>query len=194
MKIIACAAGLEDFLDNQYEPSQEGFFLLVDKISNNSYNNVIILKVDLKLVAVAALALGLGIGSSNVAMADAGKVAVVDVPKIVSESKQVQALKDEQAKKSQELAKWLEVVRADVAKQQTEAGKEKLLKKYEADLAKKREANAKDYAKKLADIDKNISATIEAQAKLKGYDLVLSKSTVLYGGDDLTAEIAKVVK
>lgn len=175
------------------------FYLTVDKFYNNSYNRINILKgenmkVDLKLVAVAVLALGVGVGSANVAMADAGKVAVVDVPKIVSESKQVQALKDEQAKKSQELAKWLEVVRADVAKQQTEAGKEKLLKKYEADLAKKREANAKDYSKKLADIDKNISATIEAQAKLKGYDLVLSKSTVLYGGDDLTAEIAKVVK
>ena len=59
---------------------------------------------------------------------------------------------------------------------------------------KKREANAKDYAKKLSEIDKNISATIEAQAKANGYDLVLSKSTVLYGGEDITAEIAKVVK
>ena len=69
-----------------------------------------------------------------------------------------------------------------------------MLKKYEGELAKKREANAKDYAKKLSEIDKNISATIEAQAKANGYDLVLSKSTVLYGGEDITAEIAKVVK
>lgn len=161
------------------------------------------MKSKLKLLAVSALVLGIGLGTAGISMAEDAvntapgvvkKVAVVDVPKIVAESKQVQALKDEQAKKTQELNKWLEVVRADVAKQQTEAGKEKLLKKYEADLAKKREANAKDYAKKLSDIDKNISATIEAQAKAQGYDLVLSKSTVLYGGDDLTAEIAKVVK
>lgn len=148
----------------------------------------------LKLMAVAALVLGIGIGSANVAMADAGKVAVVDVPKIVAESQQVKALKDEQAKKNEELNKWLDVCRADIAKQKTEAGKEKLLKKYEADLAKKREANAKDYAQKLTAIDKNISSTIEAQAKAQGYDLVLSKSTVLYGGDDITAEISKVVK
>lgn len=152
------------------------------------------MKFDLKFAAVTALVLGIGIGSAAIAEGVSGKVAVVDVPKIVSESKQVQALKDEQAKKSQELNKWLDVVRADVAKQQTEAGKEKLLKKYEGELAKKREANAKDYAKKLSEIDKNISATIEAQAKANGYDLVLSKSTVLYGGEDITAEIAKVVK
>ncbi len=159
------------------------------------------MKLDLRLLAVSALALGITLGSANLSLAaenavaaQAGKVAVVDVPRIVAGSKQVKALKDEQAKKSAELNKWLETVRADVAKQQTEAGKEKLLKKYEADLAKKREANAKDYAKKLADIDKSISDTIAAQAKAKGYDIVLSKSTVLYGGDDLTAEIAKAVK
>lgn len=154
------------------------------------------MRLDLRLFAVAALAFGLGIGSANVALSDvpSGKVAVVDVPKVVAGSKQVQNLKTEQTKKNEELAKWLDTARADVAKQQTEAGKEKLLKKYEADLAKKREANAQNYAKKLAEIDKSISMTIETQAKAKGYDLVLSKSTVLYGGDDLTAEIAKAVK
>ncbi len=142
----------------------------------------------------AILSLIIGFIGANVAQAEGGKVAVVDVPKIVSESKQVKALKAEQAKKADELAKWLDTAREDVAKQQTEAGKEKLLKKYEDDLAKKREANAREYSQKLTAIDKSISATIEAQAKAKGYDLVLTKSTVLYGGDDITAEVAKVVK
>lgn len=154
------------------------------------------MKLDLKLLAVTALAFGIGIGTSNFALSDApgAKVAVVDVQKVVSESKQVKALKDEQAKKTKDLTKWLEVANADVAKQSTQAGKDKLLKKYEADLAKKREANAQDYAKKLTDIDKSISALISVRAKAKGYDLVLSKSTVLYGGDDLTAEIIEAVK
>lgn len=154
------------------------------------------MKLDLKLLAVTALAFGIGIGTSNFALSDGvgAKVAVVDVQKVVAESKQVKALKDEQAKKTKDLTKWLEVANADVAKQSTQAGKEKLLKKYEADLAKKREVNAQDYAKKLTDIDKSISALISVRAKAKGYDLVLSKSTVLYGGDDLTAEIIEAVK
>ena len=43
-------------------------------------------------------------------------------------------------------------------------------------------------------IDKSISATIQTQAKKSGYDLVLAKGIVLYGGNDITAEIQKLVK
>lgn len=68
------------------------------------------------------------------------------------------------------------------------------MKKYNEDLAKKKEANAKEYTAKLAAIDKNISSTIAEQAKIKGYTLVLSKSSVLYGGEDITSEISKIVK
>ena len=35
---------------------------------------------------------------------------------------------------------------------------------------------------------------ITEQAKLKGYDLVLSKNMVLYGGKDITAELVKTLK
>ena len=154
------------------------------------------MKIDSKVMSIGCLVLGLVLGSSNFAMSNmpSQKIAVVDVPAIVTKSAQVKALKDEQAKKAQDLAKWLETVNADVKKQSTEASKQKLLKKYNEELAKKKEANTKEYTKKLAAIDASISSTIAAQAKAKGYDIVLAKSTVLYGGDDITAEIAKIVK
>ena len=154
------------------------------------------MKIDSKVMSIGCLVLGLVLGSSNFAMSNmpSQKIAVVDVPAIVTKSAQVKALKDEQAKKAQDLAKWLETVNADVKKQPTEANKQKLLKKYNEELAKKKEANTKEYTKKLAAIDASISSTIAAQAKAKGYDIVLAKSTVLYGGDDITAEIAKIVK
>ena len=66
--------------------------------------------------------------------------------------------------------------------------------KYDEEFAKKREANANDYAKKLTAIDNSISATIATQAKARGFDVVIAKSTVLYGGVDITAEVAKAVK
>ena len=47
---------------------------------------------------------------------------------------------------------------------------------------------------KLQAIDKSITATIAQEAKAQNYNLVLSKSSVLYGGDDITASIAKNVK
>ena len=57
-------------------------------------------------------------------------VAVVDVQAVVTKSAQVQALKKEQQTKMQDLEKWLNTAKADVKKQKTQEGKEKLLKKY----------------------------------------------------------------
>lgn len=135
-------------------------------------------------IAIAAFAIGMGF--NNIAMSDIPanyKVAVVDVNAVVSKSAQVQALKKEQQTKLQELQKWLNNARTDVAKQSTDENKQKLAKKYDAEFAKKQEA-----------IDKSISETIATEAKAKNYNLVLSKGMVLYGGDDITASISKVVK
>ena len=143
-----------------------------------------------KTLSLVLTALILGTG---VVMAEQ-KIAVIDVPAVVAKSAQVQALKKEQHSKMQELEKWLNTARADVEKQKTQEGKEKLLKKYNADFAKKREAIAKDYQTRLQAIDKSITDTIEAQAKAKGYDMVISKGMVVFGGDDITADVQKVVK
>ena len=144
-----------------------------------------------KLLVTTLLLATMGI--TNAAMADTN-IAVVDVQAVVSKSAQVQALKKEQQTKMQDLEKWLKTVRADVEKQQTKEGQEKLLKKYNSEFAKKKEAIAKDYKEKLQAIDKNITETITTTAKAKGYNMVISKSMVIMGGDDITAEIQKVVK
>ena len=69
-----------------------------------------------------------------------------------------------------------------------------MIKKYDVELAKKREANTKDYTKKLNEIDANVSQVITNYAKSKSYDMVLAKSNVLFGGIDITTEIIKLVK
>lgn len=155
------------------------------------------MKKQITTLAIAIAAFAIGMGFNNIAMSNIPanyKVAVVDVNAVVSKSAQVQALKKEQQTKLQELQKWLETVRADVQKQSTQEGKDKLIKKYDAEFAKKQEAIKKNYATKLQAIDKSITATIATEAKAKNYNLVLSKGMVLYGGDDITASIAKVVK
>ena len=133
----------------------------------------------------------LGIGS---AMADT-RIAVVDVQAVIAGSSQVQALKKEQKTKLEELNKWIKTARADVEKQKTKEGKEKLAKKYDADFAKKQQDIKSNYAKKLQAIDVTISQAIANEAKAKGYNLVISKQgKVLYSSDDLTANIQKAVK
>ncbi len=122
------------------------------------------------------------------------KVAVVDIQKVVNKSAQVQALKKEQAAKRKELVQFINNAKADIKKQTDPAKKQELVKKYDKELAAKRQANAKQYQQKLAAIDKSITASIVAQAKAMGYDLVIAKGVVLYGGDDITDEISKSIK
>lgn len=148
--------------------------------------------MQMKKLLITTLLLGtIGISTSVIA---ASKVAVVDVQAVVTKSAQVQALKKEQQTKMQDLEKWLNTAKADVEKQKTPEGKEKLLKKYNSEFDKKKADIAKNYQTKLQAIDKSISATIAEQAKLKGYDMVISKGVVVYGGDDITADVQKVVK
>ena len=154
------------------------------------------MKLNSKIMLLIGLITGIFIGSNNFAISSIAqpKIAVVDVPVIIAKSAQVNTLKNEQAKKQKELAKWIEVVNADVKKQSTEANKQKLAKKYNEELTKKKNIIQQEYSRKLAQIDANISATIAQQAKIKGYNIVLTKSSVLYGGDDITMEISNVVK
>jgi len=131
---------------------------------------------------------------SGVSMAAVQNIAVVNVNAVVAKSAQVAALKKEQKAKMTELEKWLKDAQADVNKQQTQEGKEKLLKKYNADFAKKKEAIAQDYRTRLQAVDKSITDAITTKAKAMGYDMVISKSMVIMGGDDITKEIQKIVK
>ena len=142
---------------------------------------------------ILAIAIVLGLASINTAFAES-KIAVVDVQAVVSKSAQVQALKKEQQTKIQDLEKWLKTAQTDVEKQKTQEGKEKLLKKYNTEFAKKKEAIAKDYQTRLQAVDKSITETISATARAKGYNMVISKGVVVFGGDDITTDVAKVVK
>ncbi len=152
---------------------------------------------NLGMVTLGLAAFVIGMTVNNFAMSDVPpsyRVAVVDVSKVVGSSAQVKALKQEQQAKATEIVKYVEKARKDVAAVTDEKKKKALEDKYSKELLSKRDKLEKEYTTKLSAIDKNISATIEAQAKAKNYNIVLAKGVVLYGGDDITADIIKVVK
>ena len=136
----------------------------------------------------------LGALTLNTVQAAEVTVAVVDVPQVVNASAQVQALKKEQQDKAYEIMKFIEKARKDIASM-TDANKKKAAdEKYTKELQAKKDKMDKDYAEKLKAIDASISQQIESHAKAQGYDVVLSKGIVLYGGKDITEDIKKVVK
>ncbi len=148
-------------------------------------------------VACFALGLGIGIGANNMAISDIPsnfKVAVVDVAKIVSGSQQVKALKDEQLKNKAELEKYIETARADVNKQTDATKKKQLTERYDKELNAKRKTMQMAYNQKLKKIEENINAVIAQRAKAEGYSLILSKSSVLFGGTDITTSISQYIR
>ena len=122
------------------------------------------------------------------------KVAVIDLAAVVGNSEQVKALQADQNAKGQELAQWLQAAQAEVNKESDQKKKEALLQQYNATFAQKRDEIGQQYAQQLQQIDANITKTIVDEAKKMGYTLVLVKGATIYGGDDITEEIKKVVK
>lgn len=148
-----------------------------------------------KFLTVGLLTFAAGIAFSNYAMSDVpSKIAVVDVQAVVNSSSQVQALKKEQQAKTKEIVTFIEKARKDVAAVTDVKKKQALEEKYNKELSSKKTAMDKNYSDKLTAIDATISKQIENQAKLGGYDIVLAKGVVLYGGSDITEAVKKAVK
>lgn len=128
------------------------------------------------------------------AVPEAQKIAVVDIQKVVSASAQVKALKASQENKNKELAAFIKKAQEDVNKQTDVNKKKSLAESYEKQLKTKREANIKDYTAKLKAADANITAQIGKKASELGYTMVVPKSTVVWGGDDITDVVLKGIK
>ena len=148
------------------------------------------MKKILSILAVSSVML------SSVAFAapDPQKIAVVDIQKVVSASAQVKALKASQEAKNKELAAFIKKAQEDVNKQTDVNKKKSLSESYEKQLKTKREANIKDYTTKLKAADANITAQIGKKATELGYTMVVPKSTVIWGGDDITETVLKGIK
>ena len=152
---------------------------------------------NMKILTIALCAFSVVAIASNFARTETKtgiRVAVVDVQKIVNSSAQINALKQEQQKKMQELTAFVESAKKDVLEQKDLNKRQALEDNYNKELNVKKNKMEKDYEAKLSAVDKNINASIAQQAKAKNYDLVFPKGVVLYGGDDITEIVSQSLK
>ena len=146
----------------------------------------------ISLIVAVCLILGAfcGMGKCNKQL----KLAVVDLDAVVLNSPQVRALKVDQTTKAQELAEWLQNAEKEVNSTKDAKKKDELLKKYHAELSAKREENNRHYSEQLRIVDANITQIIVTEAQKLGYNFVMAKANVLFGGDDITLQVIKAVK
>lgn len=148
----------------------------------------------LKKLAAMSIVSVMMLSAAVFAAPEPQKIAVIDIQKVVSASAQVKALKKSQETKNKEIQNFVKSAQQDIQKQSTDANKKKMAEKYEKQLQTRKEANLKEYTAKLKEADASITAQIGQQARAMGYTMVLPKSSVVFGGDDITEAIIKVIK
>ncbi len=156
------------------------------------------MKKNLLTLAVCFFAFGLGFGFNNIAFSDNSatniKIAYINVGELLKASKTLKAAEEQRLKATNDMLKWYDTASADIQKQTTPEAKKNLVKKYEAQLTQKKDSIKNAYSKKTAEIDKQLNAAISQKASDMGYNIVLRKDSVLFGGDDITAQILPLVK
>ena len=150
-------------------------------------------KISFLFICLMAFALGYSI--NNIAISDtAPKIAVVDVQKIVQNSSQVKQLKTDQEKKLSQMQTTIQKAQSEISKEKDPAKITALEEKYRNEINNQKLALDKEYNDKLTKIDSEIRAAVIEKAKSLNYSLVLPKSMVFYGGDDITDVIANDIK
>lgn len=147
------------------------------------------------LIAICIVAFVAGYSINSKAISDTGyRVAVVDVPFLIQKSSQVNTLKAEQDKKLENMKATVDKARQDISKETDPVKIAQLEEKYRNDINNQKLALDNEYNTKLKQIDNNIKSIVIEKAKEMKYNIVLPKSIVLFGGDDITTEIAKSIK
>lgn len=153
------------------------------------------MKKHLWFIAICLTAFCAGYSINSKAISDTGfRVAVVDVQSLISKSSEVNTLKLDQQRKLDEMKATVDKARADISKETDPVKIAQLEEKYRNDINNQKLALDNEYNAKLKQIDSNIKTIVVEKAKNLKYNLVLPKNIVLFGGDDITAEVAKSVK
>lgn len=122
------------------------------------------------------------------------KYGFVDVNKVVAASKAVEKANKERAAEKKKIIKFIEESANKMNKEEDEKKREEMKNQFDLDLTAKKSEMNKSYGEKLMKINNDINAELIKIAKDKDYQLILTKDAVLYGGDDLTQDLIKVVK
>lgn len=150
------------------------------------------MKNNLWFISACVLVFLIGYNMNNTAVSfPKYKVAVVDIPTILSNSDEIQALKKEQSKEVNELDTLITKAQNDIL---NEPDRSKLIQKeaeYRQEIDTKRKNIDKKYSERLVKINQNIQTMITKEAKKSNYNLVLPAGMVITGGDDITANVVK---
>lgn len=152
-------------------------------------------KILATLIVIGAFIAGYSINSIAISNTTPEyKIAVVDIATIIKNSKEINDLRLEQAKQMQDMQATIDKAKAEISKEQDPAKIAQLEEKYRNEINKQKLALDTSYNNKLIAIDNKIKTAVVEKARSMNYNIVLPKNTVLFGGDDITEQVATIIK
>lgn len=152
-------------------------------------------KILATLIVISAFIAGYSINSIAISNTTPEyKIAVVDIATILKNSKEINALKLEQEKQIQNMQATIDKAKAEISKEQDPVKIAQLEEKYRNEINKQKLALDTSYNNKLTAIDNKIKTAVVEKARSMNYNMVLPKNTVLFGGDDITEQVAIIIK
>ena len=152
-------------------------------------------KILATLIVISAFIAGYSINSIAISNTTPEyKIAVVDIATILKNSKEINALKLGQEKQMQNMQATIDKAKAEISKEQDPAKIAQLEEKYRNEINKQKLALDTSYNNKLTAIDNKIKTAVVEKARSMNYNMVLPKNTVLFGGDDITEQVATIIK
>lgn len=152
-------------------------------------------KILATLIVIGAFIAGYSINSIAISNTNPEyKIAVVDIATILKNSKEINSLRLEQEKQMQNMQATIDKAKADISKEQDPAKIAQLEEKYRNEINKQKLALDTSYNNKLTAIDNKIKTAVVEKARSMNYNMVLPKNTVLFGGDDITEQVATIIK
>lgn len=122
------------------------------------------------------------------------KVAVVDVPTVLSNSVEIQSLKRTQDKEMNELNTLISKAQNEIANEPDKNKATQLESTYRQQIETKKNAMDEEYNSKIVKINAKIKSVISTEAKKDNYNLVLPNGIVISGGEDITKDIVEKLK
>ena len=155
-----------------------------DKMKNNIW-----------FIVACVLVFFVGYNINNVAVSfPRYKVAVVDVPTVLSNSSEIQSLKVSQDKKMEELNTLISKAQNEIVNEPDRNKALQMEAVYRKQIETKKNSIDEEYNSKLIKVTSKIKSLISSEAKKTNYNLVLPTGIVITGGDDITNDIVKKIK